>query len=423
MTSPSKLFAFLHHSGRHPHQHHQQQHTRSNADDDTNQGQGQGINYIQGQGQVQGQNIGQGQRCLDHDQSRGLNYLQEQGHVQGQNLVHGDTNQGQGQGINYVQGEENVQGQNIGQGQGCLARGRSQGLNYLQGQGQIQEQNVGQGHDLDCVHGQGQVQGQNVGCLDQGRSQDLNFIQGQRHVQGQNFGQGHGQGQVQVQKVGQGQGCLVRAASLRESSGRTGMSLAPGYSSSTAAVNCLHSSDATTDHATHKAVSFRPRSNTFTQTSPSPPSNCDRRGSGHGKRRERPAKVRRTADRRSSGEVTVSADHIGPPPAPRFGPLPSVVVDRLQPDQPAATAVPPSSAVLPRYVSTMGGETPDPDTVRTRMTTTRRAVLNVGGVRHEALWRTLERMPHTRLGRLRRCRTHDELLQICDDYRLRLHSN
>ena len=49
----------------------------------------------------------------------------------------------------------------------------------------------------------------------------------------------------------------------------------------------------------------------------------------------------------------------------------------------------------------------------------KRAALNVGGVRHEVTWRLLDQFPQSRLGRLARVESHQQIMELVSYYDLR----
>ncbi|XP_059087713.1 potassium voltage-gated channel protein Shab-like [Tigriopus californicus] len=61
---------------------------------------------------------------------------------------------------------------------------------------------------------------------------------------------------------------------------------------------------------------------------------------------------------------------------------------------------------------------PEPYVIERSRCMHQRVILNVGGERHEVMWKTLNFLPKSRLGRLKSSKTHEEILEVCDSYSL-----
>ncbi|KAM7538520.1 hypothetical protein Aperf_G00000047322 [Anoplocephala perfoliata] len=66
----------------------------------------------------------------------------------------------------------------------------------------------------------------------------------------------------------------------------------------------------------------------------------------------------------------------------------------------------------------LNGPQPSREAIIESRSKSSRVILNVGGDRHEVLWRTLGKVPHSRLGRLQNAVTHKDIMQLCDDYNI-----
>lgn len=71
------------------------------------------------------------------------------------------------------------------------------------------------------------------------------------------------------------------------------------------------------------------------------------------------------------------------------------------------------------FSNTIPDHIPDPFIIAKSRQLNKRVTLNVGGVRHEVMWKVLENIPRSRLGYLaKNGTTHDAIMELCDAYSL-----
>ena len=59
---------------------------------------------------------------------------------------------------------------------------------------------------------------------------------------------------------------------------------------------------------------------------------------------------------------------------------------------------------------------PDPAAILRHRATQTKIVINVGGQKHEIMWKLLQQKPLSRLGKLAKAKTHEAILSLCSGY-------
>ena len=61
---------------------------------------------------------------------------------------------------------------------------------------------------------------------------------------------------------------------------------------------------------------------------------------------------------------------------------------------------------------------PSKDVILAARSSHKRVILDVGGVRHEVMWKMLEQYPASRLGQLAKVESHQQIMELVSDYSL-----